>query len=299
MQSGLPAMKVMRYWYCLLLAGGLMLPAVLPAHTDLMVRIEMLTGQLENDPTDINALIQRGELYRRHGDFELSSADLAKARELDPADPMLDWYEGRLALDAGDYKNADQLMSRYLVSHPEHAVAWHQRAKARVGLEEYLLAADDFSKAIELSDQPGPGLYRSLALSTVAAGSEHIPAAEEAVQVALGWFPGEVSILGLATDLSLAQSDTRLAQSYMSGISKRLLELPQWRFREAVRVCLEGDPDAAVEIFTKLLKETESGAMARAGTWTMPVESVANLAKEPLPGNCAAAAWETLRLKQP
>ena len=293
--AGVFTMKRRMLRCCLVLAVLLAIPAPSVAHPDLVLQVEDLTQRISAAPRDADLYLKRGDLRRRHGEYVLSAADFGKARELDPGNRLLDWYEGRLALDAGDYEDADRLLSRYLKIRPEHAAAWRQRAKARVGLEAYLAAADDYSQAIARSDHPGPGLYRSLVLSTVDAGAEHAGAAEAAVEAALERFPNEVTILGLGTELALARSDTRLAQLYTQRIPRHLLVLPQWRFRQAAQVCLEGKPDEAVEIFSALLIDSENDRNTRAGTWVLPVDIITKLVLKPLPDDCAAAVWETLR----
>jgi len=294
-RAGVFTMKRRMLRCCLVLAVLLAIPVPTVAHPDLVLQIEDLTQRINAAPRDADLYLKRGDLRRRHGEYALSAADFGKARELDPNNRLLDWYEGRLALDAGDYEDADRLLSRYLEIYPEHAAAWRQRAKARVGQEAYLAAADDFSQAIAHSDHPGPGLYRSLVLSTVAAGADHAGAAEAAVEAALERFPNEVTILGLGTELALARSDTHRALLYTQRIPQHLLVLPQWRFRQAARACLEGKPDEAVEIFSTLLMDSEIDRNTRAGTWVLPVDIITKLVLKPLPDDCAAAVWETLR----
>ena len=280
---------------CLALAVLLAIPPPSVAHPDLALQIEDLTQRINAAPQDADLYLKRSDLRRRHGEYALSAADFGKAREIDPGNRLLDWYAGRLALDAGDYADADRLFSRYLEIHPEHAAAWRQRANARVGLGVYFAAADDFSQAIARSDHPGPGLYRSLVLSTVAAGAEHAGAAEAAVETALERFPNEVTILGLGTDLALARSDTRLALLYTQRVPQHLLFLPQWRFRQAAGACLEHKPDEAVEIFSTLLVDSKIDQNTRAGTWVLPADIITKLVLKPLPDDCAAAVWEILR----
>ena len=95
--------------------------------------------------------------------------------------------------------------------------------------------------------------------------------------------------------MALARSDTHLALLYTQRIPQPLLVLPQWRFRQAARACLEHKPDEAVEIFSALLMDSEIDQNTRAGTWVLPVDIITKLVLKPLPDDCAAAVWETLR----
>lgn len=269
------------------------------AHTDIEVQIDMLSRQIVESEADADLYLKRGDLHRRHEDWNKARIDLRSARKLAPDHEMVDWYEGRLALDSGDYEQASALLSRYLETHPEHAAAWHQRAMARVGLGEYLSAAEDFSRSIAGSDHAAPTLYRSLVLTTVAAGAEHLDAASAAVDSGLARFPREVGLLGLGVDLSLAQSNPQRARDFLARIPPALHELPQWRYRKALVSCLEGAPENAVGDLSSLVTSTQSSKGPRVGTWVPPVDIIRELIADPRPDACANAAWNVLRMQQP
>ncbi|NNE05092.1 MAG: tetratricopeptide repeat protein, partial [Xanthomonadales bacterium] len=76
--------------------------ATVLAHPDLIAQIQQADRQLEENPANVDVLLKRGELYRRHGDFEAAASDLVEARDLRPSHPLLNFYEGRLALDTHD-----------------------------------------------------------------------------------------------------------------------------------------------------------------------------------------------------
>ena len=54
------------------------------AHPDLVLQIEALDIQLESNPTDSESLIKRGDLYRRHEDYNAAATDFAAARKINP-----------------------------------------------------------------------------------------------------------------------------------------------------------------------------------------------------------------------
>ena len=225
--------------------------------------------------------------------------DFQQVRELQADHPWIDWYEGRLLVESGQAEEGVALLTRFLKSWPNDPGAYRERAEGRIKLGQALMAAQDFQSAIDHSEAPSPALYRSLVLSLVAAGRDQAPAAVAAVKSGVDRFPREVTLLGLGVDLALAQSDTRRAQTYMEKLPKPLYDLPQWKFRQAIWRCIEGDNVNAASGLTDMLAVQESGSGQRAGTWEMPVSLVRELAADTRPEKCANAAWETLTRQQP
>jgi tetratricopeptide (TPR) repeat protein len=212
---------------------------VLPAwgHTDLQVQIESLDARLLVTPNDADLLIKRGDLHRRHQDYSAAARDFSAARDLQPDYPLLDFYQGRLLLESGQVSEADRMLSQYLTSHPEHAAAWSLRAAARLDLGQPVKAAQDYGKAILHSGNPAPTLYYSQARALVEGGKELLGQARLVTDAGLAQFPGEVSLLGLGTDIALAEGLPGAAQQYLDRLPAKLLDLPQWRNRLLIKQC--------------------------------------------------------------
>jgi tetratricopeptide (TPR) repeat protein len=208
------------------------------SHPDLEAQIEDLTAKLQQQPADPGLLAQRGDLYRRHADYIAATQDFATARAIRPEFPELDFYQGRLRLETGDAAAAEGLFTHYLASHPEHAGAWALRGQARLGLEQAEAAAEDYAQAIRRSTNPSPSLYRLQILALVAAGEEHWRAARQVVDAGLERFPREVSLLGLGTDIALAENFPVIATSYIETLPAALIELDRWQSRLELRRCL-------------------------------------------------------------
>jgi len=209
------------------------------SHPDVLSQIESLDQQLILQPGDADLLIKRGDLYRRHQDFAAAKRDFDAARVIQPDNPLLDFYQGRLLLEMGEWDRSEQMLSRYLAEHPEHAAAWSVRASARLALERYIPAAEDFGQAIRHSKRATPTLYQSQALALVEAGKPAWPQALKIIDRGLELFPQEVSLLGLGTDIALASANPVLAQHYMDQLPPRLLTLPQWQQRLETNQCFE------------------------------------------------------------
>jgi len=265
----------------------------------LLLQIEELSNQISKDPQNTELIIRRGDLYRRHGDWNAAEIDFQKVRELSPGDMSIDWYEGRLLVESGRYEDGIALLTRLLEQDDQNGGAYRVRAEARWLFKQPLLAARDYQLAIDNSERPSPSLYRSLVLSLVAAGVEHTDEAIKAVDDGLDRFKGEITLLGLGVDLSLSQKDVRQAQRYWKRVPARLTALSQWQFRQAILYCIEGDQKVAGERFSIMANAKQSNASHRAGTLEPPMEIITGLVANASVDECSSAAWEMLRNQQP
>ncbi len=221
-------------WH-LSLAAALMILLALPppsfAHPELLSQIELLDVQLHEHPGDPGLLLKRGDLYRRHGDYDAARRDFADAGKAEPPPPDLDFFEGWLQLETSQPESALTSFNRYLAAHPGHVKTLILRADAFIALKQPAKAATDLGQAISHSQSPSPALFRQQALALVSAGAGRWPDARAVIEDGLSRFPAEVSLLGLGTDLALALDDEASARHYMSKLPAAVRELPQWQER--------------------------------------------------------------------
>lgn len=231
-----------------ILALMLALPPAAFSHPEIQSQIDVLNAQLMQQPGNPALLLQRADLYRRHGDFVSAKRDLAAAGQAETVPAELPFYEGRLQLDSGQAAAAEHSFSRYLGAMPKHATAYVLRAEARSAQGSMEQAAQDYGEAIKLSEAPAPELFRLAARCLVQAGDSQWPAAEEMLDSGLARFPRETSLLGLAVDLALAQNDPESAVALVSSLPGALLRLPQWQARTNLANTLStNDPASRAE----------------------------------------------------
>jgi tetratricopeptide (TPR) repeat protein len=269
------------------------------AHPDLELQIGLLTTRISEQPGDAELYLRRGDLYRRHEDWERAAGDFEKARDLNPQDPLIDWYEGRLKSESGQLAEGDRLLSRFLRQQPGHAGAYQARALTRWRLGKPQAAAEDYSRAISESERPAPVLYRSLVIAQISSGDSFSAAAAETVAAGLARFPAEVSLLGLGFDLALSHFDIARAKAYLAQLPRGLFELPQWGFRQALLDCQEGRLQKAAKQLEALIAEPGQAGSRRAGTWNVPRDVISQLAAEPGSVVCREAAAGMLSGLQP
>jgi tetratricopeptide (TPR) repeat protein len=261
------------------------------AHTDLQLQIFELSNQLAQDPENVQLLLRRGDLQRRHENWDLARADFKRVRELQPGNETVDWFEGRLEVQAGQPVAGVRYLERFLNANPNHLIALQNRAQGYLMLNQPLLAANDFQSVILASERPTPSLYRANTLALIRAGDEHYSAAMKVVLQGLSNFPAEVTLTAMATDLSLAQSDTVTAKQLMSRLPAPIHNLPQWQTRNALLECQSGYPTMAAFWFSSAVEKfNEPGKPPSllSGEW------LARLAAKPDPENCQGAAIDIL-----
>ena len=262
------------------------------AHTDLQLQIDALTAQLEDKPGDVDLLLKRGDLQRRHESPDLARADFNRVREIQPHNETVDWFEGRLEVELGQAATGVQYLDRFLRSNPGHKIALQNRAQGYLLLGQPVLAAQDFDTVIDLSENPAPSLFRAQALALVVSGEDHFPAAMDVVRKGLLRFPTEISLTGLGTDLSLARSDSVTAVKLMSQLPGSIQSLPQWQARKALLDCQTGNEIRAMQWFNK----TAAASSAPRHTQGLLDEEWLNrLGSEPTSANCRAASLDILQ----
>ncbi|MFT5138456.1 MAG: tetratricopeptide (TPR) repeat protein [Rhodothermales bacterium] len=217
------------------------------SHPDLLAQIEALDLKIQEQANNVDLLIKRGDLHRRHQDYSAATRDFEAARKTEPTHSVLDFYQGRLLLELGKLAGAEDYLSRYVKSHPEHAKAWILRGEASIGLNNPLKANEYFSQAIQRSKSPSPDMYRQQILSLVVIGHSKFPAALQAVNNGLQQFGIEVTLLGLGVDISLASNQLTQAQLYLDMLPKPLFKLPQWKERLNRVDCLAANDQSTAQ----------------------------------------------------
>jgi tetratricopeptide (TPR) repeat protein len=262
------------------------------SHPDLDLQIDELTEQLEKQPDQAGLLLKRGDLQRRHGNWDLAWADFNRVRQIQADNELLDWFEGRLAVDSGQPELALKYLDRFLTLNPGHGIALQNRAQAFMLLDQPLMAARDLQTVINGEETPGPALYSANALALIKAGSEYYPQAMDVVRDGLVRFHSEMLLTGIATDISLARLDIGSAQDLISKLPGPLLNLPQWQFRRALLDCVSGRRQDALNSFIQLSQDPSKSPnkiVLLQQHW-FPV-----LVEQPGVENCQTAAQEILR----
>lgn len=211
-----------------LLGIWLMNPALAFAHADIIVRITALDQQLQKTPEAAGLYLKRGELHRLHRDRPAALADYDCAAWLEPGNPVVLFYRGRLWLEAGYAAKARPLLDRFIAVRPDHANALLVRSRTLAGLGEWLAAADDLSRAITLLDPPTPEIYLERARALVAAGPEHTDLALHGLDDGVTRLGPLVTLIQYAIEVERASGRHRQALRRFNILPDQISRQPAW-----------------------------------------------------------------------
>jgi len=268
-------MRVRKPWLadagCILLAGMLSLPVLL-AHADLDRQIAEMTTRIENDPRNAELYLKRGELHRIHRDWEAARTDYRRARKLRPDLAAVDYFVGKLQLDAGRPKKAKKSLDRYLAREPTHAKARVARARALVQLGKPLDAAGDFTRAIDSYDaegRPDPSYYLERARALVEAGTDQVDAALVGLDEGLARLGRPVTLQLYAIELELGRGRHDEALARLEQIAAQSERQETWLVRRGEILESAGRNDEARAAFARAIEAIESLPVSRRGSRAM------------------------------
>ncbi len=198
------------------------------AHADIIERMTALDQQILQAPEDTVLYLKRGELHRLHRDWPAARADYDHAARLDPTNPIVYFYQGRLWLEAGDPVQARPLLNRFLAANPNHASALLIRSRALARLGEWLAAADDLSRTIALLDPPTPEVYLERARVLVAAGPENIDRALSGLDTGIARLGPLVTLIQYSIDIKRAHGRHQQALDRLETLPDQVRRQPNW-----------------------------------------------------------------------
>jgi len=138
------------------LGASLLLVLAASAHGLLHEEIIRLTAELEQNPGDVERLIQRGELFRVHELFSEAFLDWQKVAQLRPADATNDLRLGLLALGTRETNTAVELLNRFATNCPSSLPGQLSAAEACRLAQRPAEAVRHWTAAIRLSAEPRP-----------------------------------------------------------------------------------------------------------------------------------------------
>jgi len=120
------------------------------AHSDVDPEIAEVTAELADQPTNVDLLLQRGQLYRFNGKLMESLYDLEKAWLLDPDNHKVGMERCRTLVALGRDHEAEPVLDQYLQgeSGSSRVTALVERAQLYARTKRTALAIADFSEAL-------------------------------------------------------------------------------------------------------------------------------------------------------
>jgi tetratricopeptide (TPR) repeat protein len=253
---------------CLALTGLLALSAAL-AHPELDWQIAQLTARIEAGPDDPQLYLQRGELHRIHRDWSAAESDYRRARKLQPDLTVVDYYLGRMKLEAGHPKQAKKLLDRFLAKEPDRPKALVARARVLSHLGQPLAAARDYTRALDAfgeDQRPDPSYYLERARALTSAGSEYVDDAVRGLDEGLARLGQPVTLQLRAIELEVECGRYDAALARLDLIASRADRKESWLLRRAEVLERAGRVDEARRAYAAALDAIETLPFSRSGS---------------------------------
>jgi len=244
--------KRWRRLLALLMAVCWAAPVTLGAHADVDARVAALDRQIAANLRNGELYLKRAELHRLHQDWDVALADYQRAEQLTP-DLEVDFYRGRMWLDAGRLDLAKSALDHFLRIKPNHANALRVRARVLARRGDRLAAAADLSKALARLHKPTPDLYLERAQLLVSAGSAHIDGALRGIDQAIARFGPLVTLIQFAVDVETNRGHHMAALARIHTLPDVVKQLPTWMARRGDILLVAGHRKEAKVAYTAAL----------------------------------------------
>jgi len=195
-------------------------------HADLLAFISRLTEQLSTNQNNVEALIQRADLYRLHGNWKEAQNDYDAGRKLAPDSTSLLLGQALLRVDMGEDSAARVAYDTVLSRDPTNVAALFGRAPVLARLGDRKAAIADYSRGLALTAFPQPGefLQRASLQAAEFGTDEAIKGLDEGL-ARLGWM---VTLQKAAIELELKRQQTDEALTRLETIIVRSNRKETW-----------------------------------------------------------------------
>lgn len=252
----------------MILCASLLLPCVpsLFAHGDLHDRILELTEKLKTAPDKITLYWQRAELHRLHEDWKLALADYDQVAELNPDFAGLDLGRAKAWLGGQQFAQAKPALDRFLSRFPQHPEGYLIRARVQRGLGKELLAAADYTKAIQSYSEPEPALYIERSQALAAAGPEHFDEAIRGLDEGTQRLGATSTLQVIAIDMEVKAKRYDEALLRLDQVAAKMPRKESWLLRRAEILEMAGRFVEARQAVADAFKAVEDLPEARRST---------------------------------
>jgi tetratricopeptide (TPR) repeat protein len=225
---------------------------------DLQEMIIAITKQIKREPRNASLYLKRGELHRLHKDWDEALTDYNRAARLDPHLDEVNLARGRLYFDTGKLDQAKSLFDRYLAAHPCDVEALMTRVQLLVKLNQPLLAAEDYTRAIEAMERPKPEHYIERAQLLLSGGERYRDQAIRGIDEGIRKLGPIVTLELFAIEIEIADGKYDAAIARVERMEKQTARKEVWLARRGEILVKALRTDEAREAFKAALAAIES-----------------------------------------
>ena len=222
------------------------------AHQDLTTLIGKLTAQISTNQNDVEALLQRADLYRLHTNWAEAKSDYTAVQKLTPDSIPLLLGIAQLQVDTGNDSAARSAFDAVLSRDPTNWVGLFGRAQVLARLGERNAAIADYSRGLAWTTFPRPDQFldRASLQATEFGAVAAIKGLDEGM-ARLGWL---VTLQKAAIDLELKHHRTDEAMTRLETIIARSNRKETWLAWKGEILLAAGKADEAHEVLLRTLK---------------------------------------------
>jgi tetratricopeptide (TPR) repeat protein len=225
--------------------------------------IVTLTEQLRKEPNNPALYLRRGDLHRTIQNWDAAHADYDQARTLDAKIEEMDFLKGRVFLEANWPLSAKTSLDRFLAKHSNHLEARIARARGLSKLGHHRAAAQDYTRALELTAQPQPELYIERAQTLAAGGPNYVNEALQGIDDGIKKLGPVVTLQLAALEIEVGQKRYDAALARVEGLIASAQRKETWLARKGEILRDAGRPAEARVAFQAALKAIDTLPPAR------------------------------------
>lgn len=203
-------------------------PGIVLAHADILERIILLNREIRESPPSAALYLKRGELHRLHRNWPAALIDYEQAARLEPQNPTVSYYRGRMWFEAGQPERAKPALDRFLAVRPDHADALLVRSRVLAVLGARLSAVDDLTRVITLLDPPTPEVYLERARLLEAQGGTYIDRALAGLDEGIAQLGPLVTLVQFAIEVEQRRGRYLSALARLDGLPRNITAQAPW-----------------------------------------------------------------------
>lgn len=226
-------------------------------HSGLPEQIAEISLRIAEDTGNPYLYMKRGELYRNHQDRAKARSDFEMAGKIAPDLPLVHLFLGKINLESGNIVAAKSALDKYLGHITDNAGAYDLRARILIQMQKPLQAANDYTRAIELTANPKPDLFLARARALAAAGPPHISEAIHSLERGMHQVGPLVVFHEAALELEIRDKRFKSALKRIDDLISDSARKEKWMEKRGNVLLLAGHPDDAKEEFKKALQSLE------------------------------------------
>jgi tetratricopeptide (TPR) repeat protein len=198
------------------------------AHADIDERLMLANAAIADNPNNPLHYLKRGELHRIHRDWKSALSDYEKAATLNTGIPDIQFYTGRMWLQAGQPELAKKDLDRFLLLKPRHAKALLYRGRALALLGKPLQAVDNLTDAIRFQESHFPDLYLERAKLLIAAGPDYRDDALKGLEEGMSKLGPIVTLVQSAIEIEMGQGRYEAALGRLDNLAEGIKNRTPW-----------------------------------------------------------------------